>query len=96
MADVVGLGYAFVVILGGVIGFIKAGSYPSLIAGLAFGLINGYGAHTGNNTILLGGSGVLAAVMGMRFLSGGKFMPAGLVFVLSAIILARSLYRAFA
>ena len=60
------------------------GSIPSLAAGLAFGAVIGLGAyHTSQNPnryyVALGASAALTVFMGKRFLSGGKFMPAGLV-----------------
>ncbi|KAK2895936.1 hypothetical protein Q8A73_015424 [Channa argus] len=82
--DWVGFGYAALVSAGGIIGYVKAGSIISLVAGLLFGLSAAGGAYlTSQNPknvwISLGTSGTLAVVMGLRFLSSWKFIPAGLM-----------------
>ncbi|KAI3355154.1 hypothetical protein L3Q82_018021, partial [Scortum barcoo] len=47
--DWVGYGYAALVASGGVIGYVKAGSVPSLAAGLLFGGLAGFGAYQISN-----------------------------------------------
>ncbi|PIK44923.1 putative transmembrane protein [Apostichopus japonicus] len=84
MTDIVAYGYAAVVALGGIIGFMKAGSVMSLTAGLLFGGAAAFGAmqtskNPSNYLIILGTSLLLSCVMGYRFSNSGKFMPAGLV-----------------
>ncbi|XP_018429877.1 PREDICTED: transmembrane protein 14C, partial [Nanorana parkeri] len=79
-----GFGYAALVTTGGVIGYVKAGSVPSLAAGLLFGGLAGLGAYqmsqdSKNVLISLIASGTLAGVMGYRFYNSGKLMPAGLI-----------------
>lgn len=59
-------------------GYLKAGSKPSLIAGLAFGTLLGVGTYMtsvnpDNFYLTLGTSTVLAGVMGKRFASSGIF-----------------------
>jgi uncharacterized membrane protein (UPF0136 family) len=71
------------------------GSIPSLAAGLAFGAVIGLGAyHTSQDPkryyVALGASAALTVFMGRRFLSGGKFMPAGLVACVRYVL--KSLY----
>ncbi|KAM3593564.1 uncharacterized protein V6R79_015541 [Siganus canaliculatus] len=82
--DWVGYGYAALVASGGVIGYVKAGSVPSLAAGLLFGGLAGFGAYQISNDpnniwVSLATSGALTGVMGKRFYGSRKFMPAGLM-----------------
>ncbi|XP_061661772.1 transmembrane protein 14C [Syngnathoides biaculeatus] len=82
--DWVGYGYAALVASGGIIGYVKAGSVPSLAAGLLFGGLAGVGAYQTSNDpsniwLSLATSGVLTGVMGKRFYGSRKFMPAGLM-----------------
>jgi uncharacterized membrane protein (UPF0136 family) len=92
--DIFSYAYAFTVLAGGLAGYAKAGSIPSLAAGVLFSSIAAFGAYqTSNNpasvhTGLLA-SGTLMTFMGYRFINSGKFMPAGLVAVLSAAQLIR-------
>lgn len=92
--DYISYGYAAAVAMGGMVGYFKAGSVASLGAGLLFGSVLGVGAYqlSGNpyNYYLsLGTSTVLGGIMGMRFLNNGKFMPAGLITVMSLAMIAR-------
>merc|ERR1712198_280836 len=93
-ADLISYAYAATVAAGGVIGYVKAGSVPSLGAGLLFGSILGYGAHQlsenpNNYYLTLGTSTLLGGMMGMRYMNSGKFMPPGLVAVLSLAMVVR-------
>ncbi|MXQ91685.1 hypothetical protein E5288_WYG019857 [Bos mutus] len=79
-----GFGYAALVASGGIIGYAKAGSVPSLAAGLLFGGLAGLGSYQlsqdpKNVWLFLVTSGTLAGIMGMRFYNSRKFMPAGLI-----------------
>eukprot|EP00794_Sanderia_malayensis_P004739 gene4739-5362_t len=90
--------FAFMVLFGGVIGYLKAGSTMSLISGVLFGLLLAFGARqTSNNPkniwITLGASVALAFAMGMRFYKTGKLMPAGMLFFLSIGSVLRHLYN---
>ncbi|XP_053185976.1 transmembrane protein 14C-like [Scomber japonicus] len=92
--DWIGFSYAALVVIGGFIGYVKAGSVTSLVAGLLFGLLAAGGAYLGSQNpknvwLSLGTTGVLTGVMGMRFLSSWKFMPAGLMTLASGLMLAR-------
>ncbi|XP_062394052.1 transmembrane protein 14C-like [Sardina pilchardus] len=92
--DLVGYGYAVLVASGGIIGFVKAGSIASLVAGLLFGVLAGVGAYrmsqnSDNFWVSLGTSGTLAAVMGVRFLNSWKFLPAGLMAGTSVLVFVR-------
>ncbi|XP_047119154.1 transmembrane protein 14C [Schistocerca piceifrons] len=93
-ADLLGFAYAATVAAGGILGYVKAGSVPSLGAGLLFGGILGYGAYQisqdpNDYHILLGTSTALGGLMGYRFYNSGKFMPAGLVAALSVAMVLR-------
>ena len=70
------------------LGYARAGSVPSLVAGVASGAVVSLAASRWVKSLY---SAVLAVVMGRRWLGGGKFMPAGLVAVLGA---AMCLYNA--
>lgn len=89
-----GFGYAALVATGGIIGYAKAGSVPSLAAGLLFGSLAGLGAYQlsqdpRNIWVFLATSGTLAGIMGMRFYHSGKFMPAGLIAGASLLMVAK-------
>lgn len=94
MADLVGVVYAGIVALGGIVGYLKAGSTASFIAGVGSGFVAALGAFNSNFYVLAGKlgvmlncsfsgiSGLLTAAMGFRFYNSGKVVPAGLVTVL--------------
>lgn len=70
------------------------GSLPSLAAGLLFGGALLYGAveasrDPANYTTQLAATSILTGVMGYRFYSSGKIMPAGVVTLLSVAMLMR-------
>ena len=83
--DYITYGYAFMVIAGGLAGYLKTGSVPSLAAGVLFGGIAAFGAYKNNLPIGLVTSASLLGVMGYRFMKTGKIMPAGVVAGLSLI-----------
>ncbi|XP_029005137.1 transmembrane protein 14C isoform X2 [Betta splendens] len=92
--DWVGYGYAALVASGGVVGYVKAGSVPSLAAGLLFGGLAGYGAYQISNDpnnvwVSLVTSGALSGLMGKRFYASRKFMPAGLVAGASLLLVGK-------
>lgn len=98
-ADLVSIAYAALVAAGGSIGYFKSGSAASLYAGLAFGSILGVGAYMtsvnpSNYFLTLGTSSVLGGVMGFRFMRSGKFMPAGLIALMSLGMVLRFSVRA--
>jgi uncharacterized membrane protein (UPF0136 family) len=87
--------YGVLLAVGGLIGFFKAGSRPSLIAGLlsavaafaALGLSIGRSQLGAPLGLLL--SIVLFILFGYRYaIKTGKFMPSGLLAVVSLIVLA--------
>ncbi|XP_064625071.1 transmembrane protein 14C-like [Lineus longissimus] len=92
--DIVGFGYATIVALGGIVGYMKAGSTISLVMGVTCGSLLGLGSYlmtnNPNNVYLsLAVSSLLTGVMGYRFSKSGKFMPAGMVAVLSLVMVMR-------
>jgi uncharacterized membrane protein (UPF0136 family) len=87
--------YALLLALGGVIGYLKAGSRPSLIAGsisaLAALIALGLSARGNRLGVPLGLllSIALVVLFGYRYaVKTRKFMPSGLLAVLSLVVLA--------
>ncbi|KAG0615328.1 hypothetical protein M758_5G032200 [Ceratodon purpureus] len=97
--------YGLLVVLGGLIGFLKKGSADSLMGGVGSGallLLAGYVSHQAylrgakSWPALFLETGVAVAltwVMGQRFMATSKFMPAGLVAALSGIMALFYLYK---
>ncbi|KAI9472319.1 MAG: transmembrane proteins 14C-domain-containing protein [Benjaminiella poitrasii] len=74
--------------------YLLAGSIMSLLAGTVFGALSGLGAYqvsANPRKVVLAFmvSFVLFFVMGSRFYRGRKFMPAGLVTLLSLLMMIR-------
>ena len=87
--------YAGLLIVGGLIGFFKARSMPSLVAGLTSGILaGGCVAVSGSNRLLGYGLGLaLALVMGvifaLRYTRTRKVMPSGMLALVSlAVVIA--------
>ena len=83
--------FGILTIVGGIIGYVKAGSTPSIIAGSITGLLLLVGAWllpehraAGLLTVMIV-SLLLAAQFIPKFIRTGKAMPAGMMSVLSAI-----------
>ena len=98
MADFISIAYALTVTAGGLLGYVRAGSIPSLAAGIVCGSLMGIGAyqtsHDPKNVVLsLVTSGLLTGVMGYRYMNSGKIMPAGVVAALSILMVCRFGYR---
>jgi uncharacterized membrane protein (UPF0136 family) len=83
--------FGVLTIAGGVVGYFKAGSVASIIAGSISGLLLLAGAfilpqyHTAGFVIALIVSALLAAQFIPKFFRTGKVMPAGLMALLSVI-----------
>ena len=83
--------YAIVVAIGGGIGFLKSKSKVSLMSGLVsaallvIAYIVSQTSQVGGLAIALGSAISLCAVFLMRLKKTGKFMPAGLMGIVSAI-----------
>ncbi|KAK7118679.1 hypothetical protein R3I94_022241 [Phoxinus phoxinus] len=92
--DWLGYGYAALITIGGIVGFVKAGSFISLVTGLMFGITAFFGAYQMSRNdkdiwVSMGTSGSLTALMGVRFLSSWKIMPAGLMAGASLLMFLR-------
>ena len=89
--------YAVALLGGGVMGFVRAGSTPSLIGSSVFAAMAVAAAVlTGRNPTTGIGLGLATAVLVAgfflyRFLNSGKFMPAGAALAMSLIVLVISL-----
>ena len=83
--------FGLLTIVGGVIGYVKAGSTASIVAGAISGvaLIAAAFLLPGNTALGLIIAGVVSIALAARFIPAfmrtGKVMPAGLMAVLSAI-----------
>lgn len=83
--------FGAITIVGGVLGYVRKGSKPSLGAGIVCGslliasgvMISGDSQYVGHS-LAAGTSAVMTLGMGQRLLKTGKFMPAGVVSVLAA------------
>jgi uncharacterized membrane protein (UPF0136 family) len=82
--------YGALLILGGLMGYVKAKSVPSLVAGVVCGVIAlllGYyypWRFAPEAALLL--ALLLIVIMGRRYLRTKKLMPAGLVVILSLVV----------
>jgi uncharacterized membrane protein (UPF0136 family) len=88
--------YGILLIVGGLMGYIKAKSVPSLVAGLVCGFIAllmgyRYAWHFAPHVAFILAI-VLIFLMGRRFLNTKKFMPAGLIVLLSLIVAIVQIY----
>lgn len=98
--DWIGFGYAALLALGGFMGYSRKGSMVSLVAGLSFGILSGYGAYRvssnpGDIKISLIAAGSLAAIMGVRYNNSRKIMPAGIIALISLFMVIRLLLSLF-
>ena len=88
------LTYALLVFLGGIFGYVKAGSAASLIMGVAFAVALSSSAFAMFNEKSIGfiiasiSTALLAAFFLYRFAISFNFMPAGLMSLLSIAVLA--------
>ena len=83
--------YALLLIAGGLVGYLKAGSRPSLIAGGVSGVLALLAlAQSFQSPVWAFREGVvlavaLALVFGMRLRKTGKFMPSGMLLAVSGV-----------
>jgi uncharacterized membrane protein (UPF0136 family) len=82
--------YIVLLVAGGLVGFLKAGSKMSLIMSLAFAAALSLCAIGVIRPILLADILLLVLLIffGLRFAKGRKFMPAGLMTLLTVVALA--------
>jgi uncharacterized membrane protein (UPF0136 family) len=91
--DYFGYGFAILVAFGGVMGYMRKGSLPSLLMGVSTGIVIGIAAHQKNATLGASVCASLAFFMGYRFFHSGSFMPAGFVSGLSVAMAIRYIYK---
>jgi len=85
--------YVALLLAGGSVGFIKAKSQISLYTSLGFGLLIALSAlGILSMVVAMVLIGLLAVFFGMRFSKGKKFMPAGLMTILSVAALVALLF----
>lgn len=93
--------YGILAAAGGVMGYVKSKSTPSLLSGLLFGIL-----LVGSSVLMMNGdargayfalvlSSVLLAIFLFRFRASKKFMPAGVMIFLSLIAVATLLFGLF-
>jgi len=87
--DYYAIAFAVITAIGGVIGYIEAASWHSLVSGLLAGTALFYGERTSNETVKLITSLALLAFFSQRLVTGGKMMPAGLMSGLSYVAVLR-------
>lgn len=91
--------YGLIVFLGGIFGYVKAESVPSLVAGVVFAVALSTAAFALLNekwigmTLALASTALLSAFFLYRFVHTHKFMPAGLMALLSLLVLAFLIYK---
>lgn len=93
------LTYALLVFLGGIFGYVKAGSTASLIMGVAFAVALSTSAFAMFNekkigfTTAIATTALLAAFFLYRFFSTFNMMPAGMMSILSLAVLGILFYK---
>jgi uncharacterized membrane protein (UPF0136 family) len=101
LAAVTSLIYGVLVLLGGIMGYVQAKSFPSLISGVVFGLlllVSGWLAWGGSMPAIYVSAGaalLLALFFGYRLTATGKMMPSGMMLILSFVAVVILVYGAF-
>jgi len=83
--------YGTIMILGGIAGYVKVGSKASLLSGVGMGLAllaSGYGVWRGSESSLVVAEVVallLVVLFAVRYVKSRRFMPAGMLAILSLL-----------
>jgi uncharacterized membrane protein (UPF0136 family) len=83
--------YGVMMILGGVMGYVRVGSKASLLSGVGLGLgllASGYGAWRGSGNSVVAAEIIallLLVLFAIRYAKKRRFMPAGMLAVLSLV-----------
>lgn len=91
--------YGLIVFLGGIFGYVKAESVPSLVAGVVFAVALSIAAFALLNekwigmTLAIASTALLSAFFIYRFIYTYKFMPAGVMALLSLLVLAFLVFK---
>ncbi|HWE36552.1 MAG TPA: TMEM14 family protein [Isosphaeraceae bacterium] len=86
--------YAALLAAGGIMGYVKAASRPSLIAGVASAVLVAIGLALAASGIrggfwLAGAVAIaLTVLFGVRYGKSGKFMPSGMLGLVSVVVVA--------
>jgi len=86
--------YGVIMILGGIMGFVKVGSKASLISGVGMGwalLASGYGVWGGSADSLMVAlviAALLLVLFAIRYAKTRRFMPGGMLAILSLLAMA--------
>uniref|UniRef100_A0A182P9E0 Uncharacterized protein n=1 Tax=Anopheles epiroticus TaxID=199890 RepID=A0A182P9E0_9DIPT len=97
MIDFVGIVFALLIVVGGIIGYVRAGSTISLYAGLVFGVAIGAGAWCNSLQepfpyVQLVVLSLLIIVMMVRFYKTRAFMPPGMILLLSLCVMVWTVF----
>ena len=83
--------YGVIMILGGIMGFVKVGSKASLISGVGMGLAllaSGFGVWRGSADSLVVAlviAALLMVIFAIRYVKTRRFMPGGMLAILSLV-----------
>ncbi|KNE71749.1 hypothetical protein AMAG_16055 [Allomyces macrogynus ATCC 38327] len=96
--DMFAYSYAAMVLVGGIAGYLMAGSVMSLAMGVPMGLLLFYAAHVVSKDplrawLMLACAGIMTATMSARFYKTWVFFPAGWMTMTSSMIALRYLER---
>ncbi|PXF42836.1 Transmembrane protein 14-like [Gracilariopsis chorda] len=87
--------YGAVIAAGGIGAFLRSGSKPSIISGVVAGIVLGAAYVKDSVPVALGTAVALAAVFAVRLVKTKKFMPAGMLAIVSvaaALFFAAAIY----